>query len=74
MIIQLSSLSDLLLDQFIEDDEVKKPTVLRVTLWLHWIILKGYNLGKEMLVVHSQPLLLLEDVLAVEGYPFPFVI
>jgi len=47
---------------------------LRVTVRLHWIVLKGYDLGQELLVEQSHPLLLLEDVLTVESHLFSFVV
>ena len=58
---QQSGLSNLLLDQLVEGAEVGRH-VLSVTLRLHWIILKSYDLGKELLVEQSQSLL------APEGY------
>ena len=67
---QQSSLSDPLLDHFVKGAVVRKPAVFRVTLRLHWIVLKGSDLGQELLVEQSHPLLLLEDVLVVEGHPF----
>jgi len=45
-----------------------------VALRLHWIVLKGFDLGQELFVEQSQPLLLLEDVLAVESHPFSFMV
>ena len=68
---QQCGLSDPLLAQFIEGAKVGRPT-LRVALWLHWIVLKGCDLGQVLLVEQSQPLLLQEDVLAVESHPFSF--
>jgi len=62
------------LDQFIESAEVRRPTVLRVALWLNWIILKGFDLGQELLVEKSQPLLFLEDVLSIESHPISFTV
>ena len=71
---QQCRLSNLLLDQFIQSAEVGKPVVLRVALRLHWIVLRGCDLGEEFLVEQSQPLLLLEDVLAVESHPLSFTV
>ena len=41
---------------------------------MHWIVLKGCDLGQELLVEQSQPLLLLEVVLTVESHPFSFAV
>jgi len=69
---QRSGLSNPLLDQFVEDAEVGRHAILRVALRLHLIVLRGCDLGQELLVEQSQPLLLLEDVLVVESHPFSF--
>jgi len=69
---QQFGLSESLMDQFVEDVEVGRCVVLWVALQLHWIVLKGYSLGQELLVEQSQPLLLLEDILPIESHLFSF--
>ena len=71
---QQPSLSDSLLDQFVEGAEVRRPAILRVALQLHWIVLKGFDLGQKLLVEQYQPLLLLEDALAIESHQLSFTV
>ena len=54
--------------------EVGRLALLRVILWLCWIILKGCDLVEELLVEQSQALFLLEDVLKDESHPFSFAV
>ena len=48
-VIKQSGLFDPLLDEFVEGTEVGRH-VLRINLRMHWIILKSYDLDKELLV------------------------
>ena len=73
-VIQQSVLPYPLLDQFVENAEVGRPAIVRVTLYLHSVVLEGCDLGQELLVEQPQLLLLLEDVLVIESHLFAFAI
>ena len=61
-------LHDPLLDQLIEDMEIRGPVVLDVTLCLCGVVLKDGDLRLELLIKLLQLFLFAKDVIAVENY------
>ena len=67
-------LHDLLLDQLIEDVKILGPTILGIAFHPCGVVLKGGDLGLELLIKLLQLFLFVKDVVMVEDHLLSFTI